>query len=75
MNYPVDFLVYIEKITIIIKVITYSYLGPQVGTLFQFYLEIITSKAEHFFPGLCLTLKECIRMAFSAEAVTMICFA
>lgn len=38
-----------EKLTSMITVITYSYHGPQVGTLFQFYLEIITSKAEQFF--------------------------
>lgn len=46
MNYPVDFLICVEKLTSRTAVITWSYLGPQVDVLLQFCFEIITPKAE-----------------------------
>lgn len=46
MNYPVDFLICVEKLTSRTMVITWSYLGPQVDAPFQFCLEIIIPKAE-----------------------------
>lgn len=73
MNYSVDFLVYMEKLTSVITLITQSYRGPQVGTVpILFGNNYFKSRA--IFPGWCLTLKEGIHTASTAAAVTVIFF-